>query len=116
MCYQDAATPATVIRGNRVSLGYRHTHPDWTVFHLESVDRTPDRIFYLTTDGLLDQSGGPKGYGFGRRQFQEVLQRCNGQSLPEQQAALEQALAAWRNDQPQRDDITVIGFRPGAGS
>lgn len=116
LCYQDAATPATVIRGNRVSLGYRHTHPNWTAFRLETVERNPDRTFYLTTDGLLDQSGGPKGYGFGRRRFQEVLQRGNGQSLPEQQAALEQALAAWRNDQPQRDDITVIGFRPGAGS
>jgi HAMP domain-containing protein len=115
LCYQDAATPATVIRGNRVSLGYRHTHPDWTAFQLEVVERPPDRTFFLTTDGLLDQAGGPKGYGFSRRQFQEVLQRGKGLSLPEQQAALKQALVAWRDQQPQRDDITVIGFRPGAG-
>jgi serine phosphatase RsbU (regulator of sigma subunit) len=116
LCYQDAVTPATVLRGNRVSLGYRHTHPDWTLFRLESVERIPDRIFYLTTDGLLDQSGGLKGHGFSRRQFQDVLRHCNGQALPEQQAALEQALVAWRNGRPQRDDITVIGFRPRPGA
>ena len=110
--YQDPATPITLIRGHRASLGYPHTNPDWTAFGLEVIEQRPGRNFYLTTDGPLDQAGGPKGHGFGRRRFQEVLQQGNGQSLPAQQAALEQALAAWQGEQPQRDDITVIGFAP----
>ena len=113
--YQDPATPITVIRGYRASLGYRHADPDWALFSRVDLDRVPGRTFYLTTDGLPDQAGGPKGHGFGRRRFQEVLQQGNGQSLPEQQAALEQTLAAWQGEQPQRDDITVIGFRPNVG-
>lgn len=32
--------------------------------------------------------------------------------LAVQQAVLERALADWQGEQPQRDDITVIGFRP----
>jgi len=112
--YQDPATPITAIRGYRASLGYRHADPDWTLFSRVDLDRIPGRTFYLTTDGLLDQAGGPKGQGFGRRRFQEVLQQGNGQSLPAQQAALEQALAAWQGEQPQRDDMTVIGFAPNA--
>ena len=113
--YQDQATPATLIRGNRASLGYRRADPDWSLFSRHAIDRTSDRTFYLSTDGLLDQAGGPKGHGFSRRRFQEVLQQGNGRALPEQRAALEQALVAWQGERPQRDDITVIGFRPGAG-
>ena len=33
-----------------------------------------DRIF-LTTDGLLDQSGGQKGFGFGARRLLDALQQ-----------------------------------------
>ena len=113
--YQDPATPTTLIRGNRTSLGYRQTDPDWTLFSRHDLERIPGRTFYLTTDGLLDQAGGLKGHGFSRRRFQDVLQQGNGQPLPEQQAALEQALAAWQGERPQRDDIAVIGFRPGVG-
>ena len=113
--YQDPATPATLIRGSRTSLGYRQTNPDWTLFSRHDLEQRPGRTFYLTTDGFLDQAGGPKGHGFSRRRFQDVLQQGNGRPLLEQQAALEQALAAWQGERLQRDDIAVIGFRPGAG-
>jgi phosphoserine phosphatase RsbU/P len=112
--YRDADGAVAVVRGDNHNLGYRQSDPDRT-FARQVVERAPGRTFYLTTDGLLDQSGGPKGYGFGRRQFQEFLQRHGEQPLVAQQTALEQALAAWQGDRPQRDDITVIGFRPAAG-
>ncbi len=108
--YRDADGAVTVVRGDGRSLGYRHSDSDWT-FAGHGIERLPDRVFYLTTDGLLDQSGGPKGHGFGRQRFQEFLRRHGGQPLTTQQVALEQALAAYQGEQPRRDDITVIGFR-----
>lgn len=109
--YRDAGGAVTVIRGDHRNLGYRDSDPDWT-FTAHAVERLPGRTFYLTTDGLLDQSGGPKGYGFGRRRFQAFLQRYGGQPLATQQAALEQTLVAWQGERTQRDDMMVISFRP----
>ncbi len=111
LLYRDANGVVTTLRGDHRNLGYRHSNPDWT-FTAHVVERLPGRTFYLTTDGLLDQSGGPKGYGFGRRRFQAFLQRCGELPPALQQAELERSLAAWQDGRTQRDDITVIGFRP----
>jgi serine phosphatase RsbU (regulator of sigma subunit) len=109
--YQDTGkTPSIIVSGDGHSLGYRSSDPDWS-FENHWIELSPGRTFYLTSDGLLDQAGGPKGHGFGKRRFHEVLQRCNGQSLAVQRKTLEQALMDWQGDRPQRDDITVIGFR-----
>lgn len=108
---QDAGeTPLMMIAGDSHSLGYRNSDPDW-IFRNHWIEAPPGRTFYLTSDGLLDQAGGPKGYGFGRKRFQSALQQCVGESLTVQRETLEQALADWQGDRPQRDDITVMGFR-----
>lgn len=109
--YRDADGSVAVICGDRRNLGYRQSDPDWT-FTRHSIPRLPGRTFYLITDGLIDQAGGPKGYGFGRKQFLAFLQRQGEWPLIAQQTALEQTLADWRGEQLQRDDMTVIGFRP----
>ena len=109
--YRDADGTVAVVRGDGRSVGYRRSDPDWT-FASHAVERAPGRVFYLITDGLLDQSGGPKGYGFGRQRFQAFLQQQGNQPLAAQRTALEQTLADWQGEQPQRDDMTVIGFRP----
>ncbi len=109
--YRDADGTVMTLRGDHRNLGYRHSDPDWT-FTAHTVERLPGRIFYLTTDGVLDQSGGPKGYGFGRRRFQAFLQHHGEQPLVMQRIALEQALATWQGERMQRDDMMVIGFQP----
>ncbi|MCB1776094.1 MAG: SpoIIE family protein phosphatase [Candidatus Competibacteraceae bacterium] len=109
--YQDAGeTPLVVVAGDSHSLGYRRSDSDWT-FRNHWIEAPAGRIFYLTSDGLLDQAGGPKGYGFGKRRFQAALQKQRDESLTVQREILEQTLADWQGDRPQRDDITVLGFR-----
>ncbi|MCP5158446.1 MAG: SpoIIE family protein phosphatase [Gammaproteobacteria bacterium] len=113
--YQDAEkTSLAIIRGDGQSLGYRRSDPDRD-FKNHWIDLPSERTFYLTSDGLLDQAGGTKGYGFGRRRFQETLQECNGQSLVTQHQIVEQALADWQGSYEQRDDMTIIGFQPAHG-
>ena len=109
--YRDSDGTVAVVHGDRRNLGYRQSDPDWT-FTSHSIARLPGRTFYLITDGLLDQSGGSKGYGFGRKQFLMFLQQYGELPLIAQQTALEHTLADWRGEQLQRDDMTVIGFRP----
>ena len=67
--------------------------------------------FSLTTDGLLDLAGGPRGFGFGSNRFAQLVSSCATLAPPEQLARIDSALAQWRGQRPQRDDITVIGFR-----
>ncbi|MDQ5911573.1 MAG: hypothetical protein QG599_3671 [Pseudomonadota bacterium] len=109
--YADPSGEVVRVRGDARDIGYRRSAPDAT-FTAHVIDLPSGRIGYLATDGLFDQAGGPKGLGFGRQRFQQVLQDCGAQPLAAQRERLEQALADWQGDYLQRDDITVIGFRP----
>jgi serine phosphatase RsbU (regulator of sigma subunit) len=109
--YHDPGSDMVRVPGDTRDIGYRRSDPQ-TLFTNHPIELPPGRTCYLTTDGLLDQAGGPKGHGFGRRRFQQVLQDCGDQPLAVQRERLEQALANWQGDHSQRDDITVIGFRP----
>lgn len=109
--YHDPGGPIIRVQGDARDIGYRSSDP-LAVFTNHTIDLPPGRACYLTTDGLLDQAGGPKGLGIGRRRFQQILQECSEQPLAVQRERLEQTLADWQGDHPQRDDITMIGFRP----
>ncbi len=71
----------------------------------------PDCTYYLTTDGLLDQSGGEDGFSLGTQQFKEWLIQLARQPLDRQRQALADALDQFRGRHPQRDDITILSFR-----
>ncbi len=71
----------------------------------------PDCTYYLTTDGLLDQSGGENGFSLGTDQFTQWLVRLARLPLAEQRQGLSDALARFRGSHPQRDDITILSFR-----
>ncbi|EKD35199.1 MAG: hypothetical protein ACD_75C02006G0005, partial [uncultured bacterium] len=63
------------------------------------------------SDGILDQAGGQQGWGFGRRRFGRLIGSIAGLRAMEQEAAIQQELARYQGTYPQRDDITVVGFR-----
>lgn len=68
-------------------------------------------LFYLMTDGLPDQFGGPKGKKFKYKQLQELLMVNSMMSLNEQKEILFQQFTAWKGDLEQVDDVTIIGIR-----
>lgn len=71
----------------------------------------PDCTYYLTTDGLLDQSGGEDGFSLGTHQFKEWLIQLARQPLEVQRQTLADSLEQFRGRHPQRDDITILSFR-----
>ncbi len=95
------------IKGGRRSIGDRQPGE----YHNQRVELLPQRTFYLTTDGFLDQAGGDKGFGFGNARFTAMLRRHANQPLDEQSRAFASTLAAYQGDRPQRDDITMVCFR-----
>ncbi|MGI8852486.1 MAG: PAS domain-containing protein [Methyloceanibacter sp.] len=99
------------IKGDRTGLGYRRNSQE-TDFNNVTFPFDEKDAFYLTTDGLIDQIGGPRGRSFGKRRFQDLLKKNLGASMGEQEESLRQALAKYQGQQLRRDDLTVLGFVP----
>lgn len=66
---------------------------------------------YLSTDGFIDQIGGSNKTRFGKNSLKRLLVDIHDQPLYEQKIIIEKTLVDWMGDQPQRDDILVIGAR-----
>lgn len=100
---------ADVIKGDRVSIGYKNANLDH-VFSEHIIALKPDMRFYMYTDGFVDQIGGQKAVGFGRRHLVELLRKNNRVPFEEQKAHLLQAFYNFKGDSETRDDLTVVGF------
>jgi len=102
----------TRIPGDRRRVGYRGARTDapWTRHTVALAEETR---LYLVTDGLLDQSGGAKGFGFGEERLGELIAECGSLSMRDQEVAFRASIAAWQGARAQRDDLTVFGLRPG---
>jgi serine phosphatase RsbU (regulator of sigma subunit) len=112
--YRIGAEGVSEWEGDRTGLGYWRGDASHR-FTEHTIDAREGATFLMCSDGLLDQPGGPKGLPFGRRHLRSVLEEVAGASLSDQRAAVARSLAEWQGDQPQRDDITVVGFRPRGG-
>jgi len=94
---------------DKQSLGYKssHRHFNYKTHLLEDIQGTS---FYLATDGLTDQIGGPRGFPLGKSRLKKFLEANAGMPMAQQKAALESHLDQWRGLEPQVDDITCVGF------
>jgi PAS domain S-box-containing protein len=99
------------IKGDRKGLGYRR-YPREAEFTNFTLPLNSGDAFYLTTDGLVDQVGGPRGRSFGKRRFRNLLKRNRGAPMQKQAESLRRSLKKYQGQQPRRDDLTVLGFVP----
>lgn len=102
------------IKGDRKGVGYRR-YPKETTFSDISLPFESRDSFYMTTDGLIDQIGGPRGRSFGKMRFQQLLKKYQGRPMQSQAEAVRQELEKYQGEQLRRDDLTVLGFVPLAG-
>jgi hypothetical protein len=100
---------AEEIKGDKAGIGYRRFAHEMT-FTDVPLELTNNSSFYLTTDGLIDQVGGPRRLAFGKRRFSSFVAEQRGRPMPEQAAALMQVFAAYQGTEARRDDVTVLGF------
>jgi serine phosphatase RsbU (regulator of sigma subunit) len=101
------------VKGTKHGLGYgRQTSSATQIRETVLTMKDADRLF-MSSDGILDQSGGEKGFGFGRRRMMEALEAAAAGPIKEQGDALVAALETYRGDHPQRDDLAVMGFATG---
>lgn len=97
------------VKGDRQSLGYQSSDPDY-VYTNHEIDLAAGMRFYLFTDGYTDQMGAEKKIRFGTRRFMDLLKDSRDVSLQSQGKRLTDAFHAHRGSRIVQDDLTVIGF------
>jgi len=68
-------------------------------------------LFYLFSDGFMDQFGGSYGKKFLSRNFKALLEEISYLSLVMQKKVLSETLDIWRGKREQLDDILIVGIK-----
>jgi len=98
------------IKGDKSGIGYRAVSLD-QAFTNHQVEIDDGEVFYMTTDGLIDQIGGEKRRSFGKRRFGELVTAMADVPLADQKARILDALSDYQGEENRRDDVSVIGFK-----
>ncbi len=80
-------------------------------FSTITISNSEGRFFYLYSDGVKDQFGGPKQKKLSSKRFKEILGEISHLPMEEQKDALHQHIQSWRGDYPQTDDMMVVGIK-----
>jgi ligand-binding sensor domain-containing protein/serine phosphatase RsbU (regulator of sigma subunit) len=72
---------------------------------------SPGDTFYLFSDGITDQFGGPEGKKLKRSGFLKWIQKYNYLPLNEQRKMIRDEFYKWKGNTAQLDDIIIIGLR-----
>ncbi len=100
----------TEIKGNKkFGLGYCAT-PHNVQFANNDVRINPERSYYMTSDGLVDQIGGPKRRSFGKKRFKKLLVEMESVPWVRKSQFLLNELNEYQGNERRRDDVSVIGF------
>jgi serine phosphatase RsbU (regulator of sigma subunit) len=79
-------------------------------FESQTVKLDKGTHVYLTSDGYMDQFGGPEQLKFNLPKFKELLLSLKNKSMADQKNAIDKALQDWKGSGKQIDDVLVVGF------
>lgn len=80
-------------------------------FYSHEFPLLPGDVLYMTTDGYIDQFGGPIGKKFMRKRFQEMIAKIHPLPMKEQMLIIEEEFNKWKSDMKQLDDVLVVALR-----
>ncbi len=97
-----------VIKGDKMPVAfYDLMHP----FTMHEHEIKKNDIFYIFSDGYVDQFGGPKEKKFMYKPFRQLLTEISDKPMNEQKEILDKKIEEWRGKIEQVDDIVVLGVR-----
>jgi serine phosphatase RsbU (regulator of sigma subunit) len=114
--FAGANSPLYLVRGGEL-IHYRADkmpvaiHYKMTPFTLHEIDLQKGDAFYTFSDGFADQFGGPKERKFMSAQLKETLVAISGKPMLQQGERLNEIFEEWRGNNPQVDDVTLIGVK-----
>jgi ligand-binding sensor domain-containing protein/serine phosphatase RsbU (regulator of sigma subunit) len=101
-----------IIKGDKLPIG-GWMKKDETVRHFEKHQIKLDgkTQFYMFSDGYQDQFSEEYRKKFARHRIREMLMDIHTLPMEKQGQLIEQKLDEWQGNEPQTDDILVIGFQ-----
>ncbi len=69
-----------------------------------------DMKFYLTTDGFADQNNS-QNKKYNTKQLKLFLEKIHNEKMATQLKMIEDEFNSFKGDEPQRDDVTILGFK-----
>jgi serine phosphatase RsbU (regulator of sigma subunit) len=117
MQFAGAYNPLYFIRNNeliqykadRMPIGSHLVEKESFTNH--TIQLKKDDVFYLFSDGYIDQFGGEKSNKFSSKAFRKLLLDIHKKTMAEQHAILEKTFMDWQGNNNQIDDVLVIGCK-----
>lgn len=98
------------INGDRMSIGH-DSYSFTQKFTDHIIDFLPGDTVYLSTDGFVDQFGGPSDKKFKPARFRKTITNFMDMDTEEQLESLLKTFNNWKGDTAQIDDVTVLGIK-----
>jgi serine phosphatase RsbU (regulator of sigma subunit) len=96
------------IKGDKQPMG---VHWEETSFRTHSIMLREDDTFYIFSDGIVDQYGGPNRKKYKSLNFKRLLLSIQRESMQRQGQIVENTFETWKGDIEQIDDVSVIGVK-----
>jgi len=107
ICIQDGELQ--VVNGNRQSIGYKKSDPHY-IFDDHQIAINKSTKIYMTSDGFLDQKGGPKGLPFGKKRLFAQLLKSHQYDMLIQEEQLFSLFNDYIQGHERLDDLAIMGF------
>lgn len=98
------------VKGDRRSIGGRQQTNQTLTFTQHTFDLQAGDRFYLYTDGIPDQFGGPHKQKFFNKRVVELIRQIQLQPINEQENDWNTILTEWKGTHRQTDDMLMIGI------
>ncbi|MFZ5807034.1 MAG: PAS domain-containing protein [Verrucomicrobiota bacterium] len=97
------------IKGSPFTIGGQHRRKEKS-FRLHTITLREDDVFYLSSDGFLDQMN-PQKKKFLNKNFIHLLEESHALTLAEQKKKLAHVFESWKGAQHQTDDVLILGVK-----
>lgn len=87
------------------------SNPEFKGYRTHYAELLPSDQLILFTDGFQDQFGGENDKKFYFRNLIELFEQNIDKNLSDQKEAIEKAFYAWKGENEQTDDITIISIK-----
>jgi serine phosphatase RsbU (regulator of sigma subunit) len=97
------------MKPDRMPLGYYHNED--ASFVNQEIQLEKGDVFYVFSDGFIDQKGGEEEKKFLSKNFKKLLIEISDLAMQDQKKVLQRTFADWIGDRDQIDDLLVVGVR-----
>jgi len=98
-----------IVKGDGVSIGGIQFEAE-RVFNTKEIKIRKGMKFYMYSDGFIDQFGGPEPFKYTSARLRSFIKEISSLSMDEQGMRFEKEFDLWKGEQPQLDDVLVMGF------